>query len=51
MNKIQNNKFVGEEKLDQEGGTFRKILLFAYILTAWVLVLVLAVAVFKAESE
>ena len=50
MNKIQNNNFGVDEKVDQEGGSFRKILFFVYFITTWVLVAVLAVAVFKAES-
>ena len=50
MNKIQNNNFGVDEKVDQEGGSFRKILFFVYFITAWVLVAVLSVAVFKADS-
>ena len=50
MNKVQNNNFniEDEEKLDQEGGVLRKILFFVYFVIAWVLVAVLAVAVFEA---
>jgi len=50
MNKVQNNNFniEDEEKLDQEGGLSRKILFFVYFVIAWVLVAVLAAAVFRA---
>jgi len=47
--RVQGNKYPVDEKQDQEGGSFRKILFFLYFLTAWVVVVVLAVAVFKAE--
>merc|ERR1719369_1919673 len=47
--KVQGNNYPVDEKQDQEGGSFRKILFFLYFLTAWVVVVVLAVAVFKAE--
>merc|ERR1719369_154587 len=50
MTKVQNNNYHVDEKQDQEGGSFRKILFFMYFLTAWVVVAVLAVAVFKAEG-
>jgi len=50
LSKVQNNNFNVDEKNDQEGGAFRKILFFVYFLTAWVVVAVLAVAVFTAEG-
>jgi len=50
MTKVQNNNYHVDEKQDQEGGSFRKILFFMYFLTGWVVVAVLAVAVFQAEG-
>ena len=50
MTKIQNNNFHVDEKQDQKGGSFRKILFLMYVLTAWVVVAVLAVAVFQAQG-
>merc|ERR1719369_1283463 len=49
LNKIPITKFSGEVKLDQEGGSLRKILLLVYFMSAMVLVIVLVVAVFNAE--
>ena len=48
--KIHNNNFATDEKLDQEGGSLRKVLFLIYFATAWVLVGVLSWAVFNAES-
>ena len=48
--KIHNNNFATDEKLDQEGGSLRKVLFLIYFATAWVLVGVLSWAVFSAES-
>eukprot|EP00091_Calanus_sinicus_P012535 TRINITY_DN28172_c0_g1_i1.p1 TRINITY_DN28172_c0_g1~~TRINITY_DN28172_c0_g1_i1.p1 ORF type:complete len:173 (+),score=48.27 TRINITY_DN28172_c0_g1_i1:30-521(+) len=50
VKKIQNNNFGVDEKVDQEGGSMRKILFLVYFITAWVLVFVLAFAVFNATS-
>ena len=51
MTKVQHNNFGVEEKLDQEGGSFRKILLFIYLFTVLVFVVILASAVFQAGTE
>ena len=50
MTEIQNNNFHVDEMQDQKAGSYRKILFLIYVLTAWVVVAVLAVAVFQAEG-